>query len=355
MKVLYFTSIMPDAQNGGNMGMERNLEMAIASFGKENVFTCALHIPSKLQGLRNFMLDRSFYHSSVNNSILKDAINNGPYDFIFLNGPLVYKFIKPFISDRTCVYLYCHNVDYDYFWNKYVLSRKISDYLMARYIKRMEKYIVNKATIVSTLNERDALSLHKHYGKKPDFILPIAMDEMPEAKLQSYAPQETYGLFVGSSIGPNIEGLEWFFNKVAPFTPGVQYKIVGTCCEFFKDKTLPCNITLCGKVNDLDGFYKNASFVICPIFSGSGMKTKTIEALRYGKTIIGTSEAFEGIHVDYDSVGIKSDKAEDQITRINSLDKSVRLNRYSLDEFKRNFTYEVVFDRFKNYILKIKL
>jgi len=34
--------------------------------------------------------------------------------------------------------------------------------------------------------------------------------------------------------------------------------------------------------------------VILPIISGSGMKTKTAEALMYGKSIIGIKEAFEG-------------------------------------------------------------
>lgn len=47
----------------------------------------------------------------------------------------------------------------------------------------------------------------------------------------------------------------------------------------------------------------NADFLIAPIFEGSGMKLKTAEALMYGKTVFGTTEAFEGYDVDYEQVG----------------------------------------------------
>lgn len=38
--------------------------------------------------------------------------------------------------------------------------------------------------------------------------------------------------------------------------------------------------------------------MVMPIFSGSGMKVKTAEALMYGKFLIGTKEAFEGYEID---------------------------------------------------------
>lgn len=38
--------------------------------------------------------------------------------------------------------------------------------------------------------------------------------------------------------------------------------------------------------------------MISPIWAGGGMKTKTAEALMYGKTIIGTTETFEGYEMD---------------------------------------------------------
>ena len=307
---------MPESQNGGNIGFVRNLAMVRYVFGRENVYECSLHTPSGLQRLINYALDRSYYSCNINDRIISEAIACGPYDFIFLNGPLVYKYIKPFLANNPIV-----------------------------------SYVVKKSALISTLNNRDAQSLKRWYNREADFILPIAMDDLGEESLNTCgSPSVYYGLFVGSAIAPNIEGLKWFFENVAPFTKGLQYKIVGSCCDYFRNQDLPSNVILEGGVDDLDSFYRNASFVICPIFSGSGMKTKTIEALRYGKTIIGTKEAFEGIDVNFDGVGLKSDNPEDHIKKILELDLKSLINEVSLSEFKEKFTYSVVFDKFKNIV-----
>lgn len=351
MKVLYFDSILQESQNGGYIGLQRNLAMIEVVFGKENIHVCSLYNPTKLQGLRNFAFDKSFYHSKINDIKIESAIANGPYDLIFLNGPLVYKYLDCFLSSNPIVFLYCHNVDYEYAINKFKLSHSLSDLLFSRYVKRAESYVVKNASLISVLNSRDAKGLSKWYGREADLVLPIAMEKIPSELLSPDSDIEyPYGLFVGSSIGPNIEGLIWFFEHVAPSTPGVNYEIVGSCCDFFKDKEIPGNVKLRGRVDDLDSIYRNASFVICPIFSGSGMKTKTIEALRYGKTIIGTQEAFEGIDVDYGKVGLKSDMPEEHVKKINALDPDARINMWSLEEFNDKFTYEVVFEKFRNKI-----
>ena len=53
-------------------------------------------------------------------------------------------------------------------------------------------------------------------------------------------------------------------------------------------------VEIYGFVNDLSDYYKRARIIVSPIFHGGGMKTKTAEALMYGKYIIATDEALEG-------------------------------------------------------------
>lgn len=53
-------------------------------------------------------------------------------------------------------------------------------------------------------------------------------------------------------------------------------------------------VTIRGRVESLDEFYNKADVVVGPIFKGEGMKTKTCEALMYGKIYLGTDEALEG-------------------------------------------------------------
>lgn len=54
------------------------------------------------------------------------------------------------------------------------------------------------------------------------------------------------------------------------------------------------NIHIIGEVEDLAPWYYYADLVVEPIFEGDGMKTKTVEAMMFGKTILGSDEAFCG-------------------------------------------------------------
>ena len=74
-------------------------------------------------------------------------------------------------------------------------------------------------------------------------------------------------------------------------------------------------------VRDVDQFYIESDFIILPIFSGSGMKVKTCEALMFGKNIIGTNEALEGY----------SFKEKTTVCRCNSSDEFIKeIEEYSI-------------------------
>jgi hypothetical protein len=53
-----------------------------------------------------------------------------------------------------------------------------------------------------------------------------------------------------------------------------------------------------GRVENLGLFYRNVDCVINPMAGGTGLKIKTIEAMAYGRPILGTKCAFEGIETD---------------------------------------------------------
>jgi polysaccharide biosynthesis protein PslH len=77
-------------------------------------------------------------------------------------------------------------------------------------------------------------------------------------------------------------------------------------------------------VDSLAEWYRNAHFVIAPIFDGSGMKTKVAEALMFGKKIIGTPEAFSGYEDVADRAGQICKSADDFVSAINSADEMVK-------------------------------
>ena len=160
-------------------------------------------------------------------------------------------------------------------------------------------------------------------------------------------------MFVGSNFFPNVEGINWFIDHIAKHI-NLDVRIVGGCCQnpLLQKRPLPANVFLEGYVDDLSAFYKNAVAVIIPIFHGSGMKTKTIEALSYGKTIIGTKEAFVGITADYNRIGGLCNSPVEFIDKISALDKNNRVNEYSLNIFNSNFSEEIFIEKLYAFLDK---
>ena len=114
----------------------------------------------------------------------------------------------------------------------------------------------------------------------------------------------------------NVDGLSWFVEKVLPKV-NAKLIVVGAKMDKLSFKNNE-KLEIHGFVEDLGEYYRKCDAVIAPIFEGSGMKTKTTEALMWGKYIIGTDESFCGFAID-DTVDLKCNTEDDFIKNINRL------------------------------------
>jgi glycosyltransferase involved in cell wall biosynthesis len=143
------------------------------------------------------------------------------------------------------------------------------------------------------------------------------------AEFAAHQP-ERFALFVGGTFYANRAGIEWFVREVVPQIELPIY-IVGRGFEALKEELeIPGKVVVVGAVDSLADWYRQAFFVIAPIFSGSGMKTKVAEALMYGKKVIGTPEAFSGYDEIVDCVGRVCTNKEEFVTAIRHADEMVR-------------------------------
>jgi glycosyltransferase involved in cell wall biosynthesis len=69
---------------------------------------------------------------------------------------------------------------------------------------------------------------------------------------------------------------------------------VGDGKELFKD--YPPNVKFVGKVPSLHEFYKEADVCFIPLTTGTGVKTKVLECMAYGRPVITTKKGIEGLH-----------------------------------------------------------
>lgn len=103
--------------------------------------------------------------------------------------------------------------------------------------------------------------------------------------------------YLGSGNPFNISCIKDFAEAVQ-HAPEIQqhyrFILAGTICD--KIKALP-PFEIVGRIDELDDFYRSVDIVINPMNSGTGLKIKTLEALSYGVSFIGTESAFVGIPI----------------------------------------------------------
>ena len=191
-----------------------------------------------------------------------------------------------------------HNIEKQYASQYFKVSglKSIPFYLRASIF---EKLAAKHSDYCITLNNRDSKLLEGIYGRRADAVMPTSLEDIYQEKdsIISNGDQIIDLLFVGTAFYPNIEGMQWFIDNIMPQING-RLTIVGRGMDRTLFNNLNDRVSIYGFVDDLSDFYRRAKCVVSPIFHGGGMKTKTAEALMYGKYIVATREAFEGYHIN---------------------------------------------------------
>lgn len=165
-----------------------------------------------------------------------------------------------------------------------------------------ERQQLQSADAIIAIQEPEAAIFRRMLPGKTVVTAPMS------AHLQIFPPinQPTL-LFVGSNHGPNVFGLRWFLAEIWPSLkkdqPAAKLLIAGTICSVLTE-TLPDGVRLLGRLSDLSSAYAQAAVVIAPIFQGSGIKIKLLEAIGYGRACVTTSVGLEGLEALREDLGI---------------------------------------------------
>lgn len=205
-----------------------------------------------------------------------------------------------------------------------------------------------------TFNISDSEKLNKFYNRYADAMIPLSTYP-PEIKDFSISTGDKKKniLFVCSNYYPNINGMRWFFKEVYPDLKGdFGIIIVGTGSHLLSEYKYD-NVSIIGKVDSLDSYYLNADICITPIFEGGGMKVKTLEAISYGKHIVGAVESMHGYWENIpeylkEKIVFCSDSAEYWSMTINKLIsiELQRCNKELYDVFLQKFSYKSMKEAF---------
>jgi glycosyltransferase involved in cell wall biosynthesis len=105
-------------------------------------------------------------------------------------------------------------------------------------------------------------------------------------------------LYVGGYNGANIDGLRRFLDRSWPQVvrqlPDATLHVCGNIFRAFPGQGF-ANVKFLGHKENLQQEYAEADLVINPVWIGTGLKIKTIEALACGKPLVTTAKGIEGL------------------------------------------------------------
>ena len=119
---------------------------------------------------------------------------------------------------------------------------------------------------------------------------------------------------------PNQDGIRWFLKECWPLVhqkfPEIRLVLAGREMPRWMLQTDMSGVVIRGEVPDAAQFMCENGIMIVPLFSGSGVRVKIIEAMALGKTVITTSIGAEGIMCQHQKNILLADTPADFVNAI---------------------------------------
>ncbi|WP_297830191.1 glycosyltransferase family 4 protein [uncultured Rikenella sp.] len=363
-KILIISYVIRNKTGGGTIN-QRNINLLKNTFSDLSVLYIDPDSPKARVSMWGKLRDRlrgvvGGLSAAYLEQIKKTIAAQQP-DIVFLNQSLFGAVAK--VAKKTApaarVITFFHNCEAQYHQSMYRIDRSAVTYINLISSRKAEHMAVRYSDQLIAMNSRDAENIRKLYGKSIDLLLPTSFTDNGGA---SYAPSPTGKplelLFVGFNFFANVHGLEWFCREVMPRIDNARLTIVGREMEQERTRFESENVRVIGSVDDLVPYYTTADMVVSPIFIGSGMKTKTAEALMYARPLLATAEALEGYDIDPMMIGAQCDTAEQFIKHINYFSRHkealIEKSAYARNVFASQYSQAVVQRKFEQFICRVE-
>ncbi|MRX47303.1 glycosyltransferase family 4 protein [Pedobacter puniceum] len=253
-------------------------------------------------------------------SKLAHLLRTQEFDIIQFEGLQVVPYLDIIkeVSKGKLIYR-AHNIEHQ-IWKRLTLQenfflRKMYFGLLSKRLQKFEFKILNSFDAILAISSVDEHFFKSVGCQSPVHTFPVALN------LDNYEVQQQLSLhksigYIGSmEWRPNLEGIDWFLEKVWPsikqLDAGITFHLAGKNMPKYLKVLNSQSFILEGEVEDAAAFMARQHVLIVPLLSGSGMRVKIIEAMALGKCIIATSIAAEGINYQHDVNILIADKADD--------------------------------------------
>ena len=270
---------------------------------------------------------------------LKKLLKKKSFDFIQVEHSEFGKVLKG-IKTNSIKILDFHNV------NTYAIG--------GEKIKNFEKELSSIYDIVLCCSEIEKERL-KELAYKIIIVVPNGVN-LEYFNYKKTIKEERTILFIGRlKYGPNIEGLQYFIQKVFPLLNGkIKFNVVG---EYNKKdfKNIGENIKFYGFIEDIRPFLNN-TILICPVLNGGGTRLKILTAFASGTPVVSTLKGAEGINYQDGENILIADSPEEFQGKIFQLlnDKSFfeKISKNARKLVEEKYAWKSIMENYKNEIEK---
>lgn len=180
------------------------------------------------------------------------------------------------------------------YFSRFVLIREF--YLL----REEEREICRRSDLVVLVNEEEASKLAAKSRCNVE-SMPMSVPINP-VSLGSYSSGEIKLMFLGGlDYQPNLEALQFFSKQILPACramdgfPKIKLTVVGRAPSQLQALVGDDEIEYKGFVDDLYTEFSLHNVFVAPIVSGTGLKTKVLEAMGAGMPVLATSFAMSGV------------------------------------------------------------
>ena len=301
---------------------------------------------------KSYNIER-FISTSFEQALIQ-LLKENTYDIIQLESLYMGPYIKTIREHcQAKVVMRSHNIESE-IWSD--LSRESKSLIKKKYfnhcsrlLSEYEYKLLKDYDVLLTISDLD-YNYYKNINSQLRIInIPVGLD-MDEYSNSVLTEREylKYGYLGSLDWLPNIEALKWLLdNVVGKFTENnpFEFHIAGrNPGEWIERYALEANIVIHGEVADAKCFIQDLDVMLVPLFSGSGIRVKILEAMAMGKVVVSTSKGFESIGVTHMENALIAESEEDFIQMILFLNENPNMaisigknaEKHIRDNFDRN-------------------
>lgn len=241
---------------------------------------------------------------------------------------------------------------------KILLYKPIRKAILNREINLLERYEINIGQLCDKtifVAEDEAVVFNNEIGADKAVSIPIGVD-VEFFKPDNDLIKKNYVVFLGAmNVAHNENAVFYFLKEIFPMVlkevPDVVFVCIGGGVSDKLRSFSSDHVFFTDRVNDVRDYLRISKVFVCPLRFGSGIKTKNLEAMSMGLTVVTTSIGAENINaVDGKDWYIEDDEilfAKRVITALNENKTNKNISKNARSFVLKNFVWNITKDKFE--------